>query len=147
VPADVRGELNHALRRSAWFENVNDNAPSSAVPVAVPVSLISSILDDLVKRSRACEANIRSSGTNPGHTHLHYVVSALKQLWSQVPSSTWTTNYRSWPPDKPTHSREFVEPAPLFVQRVMKAIDPEIPLDELQSAMEFLDRKAAGLVD
>lgn len=138
LPGYVRGELGRRIHRHF----VVCEAASDPVLSEPSIDPTISLLQRMVVEAKLCEEELRSSRTNPGNTHLHYVVSALKALWCEATGKAWVKDY-GWAPlrPKPGQVQEFIGAGPLFVQRVMKAIDPEVGIKQLRSAMAALDAK------
>ena len=96
MPADARGQLARAIRRTGTLPQ--NGSMSSAAPITLEI--VAQAIGDLGRYSSEFAAEAKSSKTNPGHTDLHYVVGALKQLWAEMTNDIWTTNYESHPEDR-----------------------------------------------
>lgn len=159
---DARWQLNSALRRAkrsakariepssstlkgkAIITTVDQNSlPSREAVEDEELSLhrIGQMLDGLKASAETCVADEQGSGTNRENTHIQYAARKLRSLWCTLTNKKWSKNYRSASAGTANAPLdEFINPGPLFVQRVLRVIDPEITFAQIKSAMRAVDK-------
>lgn len=114
----VRGKLLNAL------QSVDAHRPQP--------ELLSSLADTLRRLSKVTEPETRGSGKPPS-LHVDYAVRSLAQMWVDI---SGTVFLRSFATARVPEGKEFVSRPALFVQRVARALDPELRLQPVLSALK-----------